>query len=162
VEGHLAEEMRLHRAMLEERFREEGSSASEARNLAAREFGPVALSLEDSRAEWSFAWLESLVIDVRYAACPGPRSDILRHGGAHAGSRAGPRLGRLHPVQRVRAAAVRRRRSWSLVRSALDGQRPVDSDASMARLPGDTRAPGCVCRRARIARCMSRRSRKSV
>ena len=67
VEGDLAEEIRLHRAMLEERFREEGCSATEARNRAAREFGPVALSLEDSRAQWSFAWIESLVIDTRYA-----------------------------------------------------------------------------------------------
>ena len=67
VEGDLAEEIRLHRAMLEERFRQEGCSATEARNRAAREFGPVALSLEDSRAQWSFAWIESLVIDTRYA-----------------------------------------------------------------------------------------------
>ncbi len=60
VEDDLAEEMRLHRAMLEERFRQEGCSAGEARNRAAREFGPVAIALEDSRAQWSFAWLESL------------------------------------------------------------------------------------------------------
>ena len=40
VDGGLAEEMRLHRAMLEDRFRAEGLSPDEARNRAAREFGP--------------------------------------------------------------------------------------------------------------------------
>ena len=58
VDGDLAEEMRLHREMLEERFRAEGFSADEARIRAAREFGPAVHPLEDSRAEWSFAWLE--------------------------------------------------------------------------------------------------------
>ena len=67
VDGGLAEEMRLHRAMLEDRFRAEGLSSDEARNRAAREFGPMAIPLEDSRAEWSFVWLESLVTDARYA-----------------------------------------------------------------------------------------------
>ncbi len=67
VEADLAEEMRLHRAMLEERFRAEGLSAREARERAAREFGPSANALEDSRAQWSFAWLESVYADIRYA-----------------------------------------------------------------------------------------------
>ena len=67
VDGGLAEEMRLHRAMLEDRFRAEGLSPDEARSRAAREFGPMAISLEDSRAAWSFAWLESLLTDARYA-----------------------------------------------------------------------------------------------
>ena len=67
MDGGLAEEMRLHRAMLEDRFRAEGLSPGEARNRAVREFGPMAISLEDSRAEWSFAWLESLLTDARYA-----------------------------------------------------------------------------------------------
>ena len=63
----LAEEMRLHRAMLEDRFRADGLSPAEAHNRALREFGPMAIPLEDSRAEWSFAWLESLFTDARYA-----------------------------------------------------------------------------------------------
>ena len=67
VETDLAEEIRLHRALLEERFREQGFNPSEARSRAAREFGPEAIALEDSRTQWSFTWLESLVIDVRYA-----------------------------------------------------------------------------------------------
>src|SRR5262245_2355403 len=67
VQDDLAEEMRLHRAMLEDRFRTEGLSAREARDRAKREFGPAVSALEDSRAEWSFAWLDSLVADARYA-----------------------------------------------------------------------------------------------
>jgi hypothetical protein len=56
----LAEEMRQHREMIEERFRAEGMSASEARSRAAWEFGPLATAIEGSRAEWSFAWVEAL------------------------------------------------------------------------------------------------------
>ncbi len=67
MESGLAEEMRLHRAMLEDRFRSEGLTAAEARNRAAREFGPMALALEGSRAEWSVVWVESLWSDARYA-----------------------------------------------------------------------------------------------
>ena len=67
VDDGLAEEMRAHRAMLEEQYRDEGLSPDEARYKAAREFGPLALAMEASRAEWSFAWLESLWIDARYA-----------------------------------------------------------------------------------------------
>lgn len=63
----LAEEMRQHREMIEERLRADGMSASEARTRAAREFGPLATAIEDGRAEWSFAWLEALWSDTRYA-----------------------------------------------------------------------------------------------
>jgi len=48
-ERDLAEEIRLHREM------------------AGAAFGSAALALEDSRAVWGFAWLESLAQDVRYA-----------------------------------------------------------------------------------------------
>ncbi len=67
VENDLAEEMRLHRARLEERFRAEGLSAREAQERAAREFGPSAGALEDSLAQWGFVWLKSIWTDVRYA-----------------------------------------------------------------------------------------------
>src|SRR5204863_2657537 len=55
-EEDLAEEIRIHREMAEEW--EPGHS---------RQFGSVALTLEDSRAVWRFRWLDSLVQDVRYA-----------------------------------------------------------------------------------------------
>jgi hypothetical protein len=48
-EEDLAEEVRFHREM------------------AGAGFGSVALTLEDSRAAWSFAWLDSLLQDLRYA-----------------------------------------------------------------------------------------------
>jgi hypothetical protein len=60
--------MRQHREMIEERCRAEGLTAAEARTRAAREFGPLATAIEGSRAEWSFAWLEALWSDARYAA----------------------------------------------------------------------------------------------
>ena len=49
-EAGLEEEMRFHREMA-------GGAA----------FGSMALALEDSRAVWSFGWLESVIQDLRYA-----------------------------------------------------------------------------------------------
>ncbi|HXB73278.1 MAG TPA: ABC transporter permease [Candidatus Acidoferrales bacterium] len=57
-EEDLAEEMRIHREMAAETLGPEG----------ARAFGSVALSLEDSRAVWGLAWLDSWLQDLRYAA----------------------------------------------------------------------------------------------
>jgi predicted permease len=54
-EADLAEELRIHRQM-----------AAEA-GADPRAFGSVALTMEDSRAVWRFAWLDSLAQDVRYA-----------------------------------------------------------------------------------------------
>src|ERR1019366_1791803 len=44
-----------------------GLPPQDARFAAQRAFGNVALALEDSRAEWRFAWLGSLAQDLRYA-----------------------------------------------------------------------------------------------
>src|SRR5262249_28223401 len=63
----LAEEMRLHREMLEEQFRREGMAPGEARRTAAVQFGNAAAALEESRDQWSFVWLDSVVQDLRYA-----------------------------------------------------------------------------------------------
>ncbi|HEV3201913.1 MAG TPA: ADOP family duplicated permease, partial [Bryobacteraceae bacterium] len=49
-EAGLEEEIRFHREMA-------GSAA----------FGSVALTIEDSRAVWSFGWIESVIGDIRYA-----------------------------------------------------------------------------------------------
>lgn len=54
----LAEEMRIHREMAEEALGPEGPRA----------FGSVAMSLEDCRAVWGFARLDSWLQDLRYAA----------------------------------------------------------------------------------------------
>src|ERR1041385_2810222 len=56
-EADLAEEMRLHREMAAEVYGQDGVKA----------FGSVALSLEDSRAVWGLAWLDSWMQDLRYA-----------------------------------------------------------------------------------------------
>ena len=66
-EADLADELRIHREMAEEASRRAGASAEEARRTAGRAFGSVALTMEDSRAVWKFAWLDSLSQDVRYA-----------------------------------------------------------------------------------------------
>jgi predicted permease len=63
----LEEELRAHRAMAEARLQREGLSADDARHAAARLFGNMTLALQDSRAIWNFAWLESLAQDLRYA-----------------------------------------------------------------------------------------------
>ena len=54
-EQELADELRIHREMAAEAGANPGA------------FGSVALTLEDSRAVWRFAWLDSLAQDIRYA-----------------------------------------------------------------------------------------------
>ena len=66
-EADLAEELRLHRQLAEDAARRAGAAPEEARRESARAFGSVALTLEDSRAVWRFAWLDSLAQDIRYA-----------------------------------------------------------------------------------------------
>ncbi len=64
----LDDELRFH---LEEQIAENiaaGMSAEEARYAALRSFGNPTLLREQTRAVWSWMWLESLVRDVRYAA----------------------------------------------------------------------------------------------
>jgi hypothetical protein len=56
-EEDLAEEMRIHREM----------AAATLGQDAARTFGSVAMSMEDSRAVWGFARLDSWLQDLRYA-----------------------------------------------------------------------------------------------
>jgi hypothetical protein len=60
-------ELRDHLDIEAEEQREGGLSPDDARNAAHRAFGNVALTLEDSRAVWRYAWLDSLAQDVRYA-----------------------------------------------------------------------------------------------
>jgi predicted permease len=67
MERELEEELHAHRAMTEERLRREGLSAEEARAAASQSFGNMTLALENSRSIWTFAWIESLGQDIRYA-----------------------------------------------------------------------------------------------
>jgi hypothetical protein len=66
-EAELADELRIHREMAEDAARRSGATPEQARRESARAFGGVALALEDSRAVWRFAWLDSLAQDIRYA-----------------------------------------------------------------------------------------------
>ena len=45
---------------------EQGMSPEEARHAAMRKFGNVTRVMEDTRAVWSFVWVEELLQDIRY------------------------------------------------------------------------------------------------
>jgi predicted permease len=66
-ERDLEEEMRLHAELRAEKLRQVGVPTEDAANAAQRQFGNTTLLREDSRSEWSFTWLESLLQDMRYA-----------------------------------------------------------------------------------------------
>lgn len=64
----LDDELRFH---LERQIAENesaGMSREEARHAALRQFGNPALVRDQARATWSWAWLESVLRDVRYSA----------------------------------------------------------------------------------------------
>src|SRR5262245_43174342 len=67
LERDLAEEMRLHRETLEDRFVREGMSRSDARLAAARQFGAATAAAEESRETWGFVWLDNILKDLRFA-----------------------------------------------------------------------------------------------
>jgi predicted permease len=64
----LAEEIDHHVELKTEANRRAGMSADEARYAAKREFGNVTLANEDSRAAWSFRWIEDFARDLGHAA----------------------------------------------------------------------------------------------
>lgn len=64
----LAEEMELHRAMLEDTQREQGLSDQEARYAARRVMGNVTQAAEEARQVWLAQWVESVWQDLGYAA----------------------------------------------------------------------------------------------
>ncbi|HEY2017771.1 MAG TPA: ABC transporter permease [Bryobacteraceae bacterium] len=66
-EDQLAAELRFHLEQEAEERREAGMAAEEARWAAQRELGNLSLVREETRAMWSWAPLEQLVQDLRYA-----------------------------------------------------------------------------------------------
>ena len=62
----LEEEMRLHQKLRAQAHAEEGMASEEAHYAARRDFGNALLLRERSRDVWGFAWLETLLQDVRY------------------------------------------------------------------------------------------------
>ncbi|MBI4873906.1 MAG: ABC transporter permease [Acidobacteria bacterium] len=67
LDNDLAEELRLHRQMLEEQLVRDGLPPGEARFAAARRFGGTTAAVEQSRDEWSLAWIDSIVKDLCFA-----------------------------------------------------------------------------------------------
>src|SRR5688572_24954378 len=67
AEDELSREMSSHLALLEDEHRRRGLSANEARLAARRAMGSVAHAKDLHRDARSFAWLEDLSRDVRYA-----------------------------------------------------------------------------------------------
>lgn len=71
IEKDIAEEIRSHLAMAARDHAADGADPETARRAALKEFGNVALALEDSRLAWSSRWIEAvrgILKDVRYAA----------------------------------------------------------------------------------------------
>jgi putative ABC transport system permease protein len=76
LEDELAEEMKLHLELRTAERAGEGAAPGEAADAARRQFGNVTHLRETGRDVWGWAWLDSLVQDVRYggralAANPG-------------------------------------------------------------------------------------------
>ena len=66
LQSDLEEEMREHLRMKAEALQKEGIPPREARYAARREFGNALLLRERSHDAWGFAWLETLLQDLRY------------------------------------------------------------------------------------------------
>ncbi len=66
-ESELADEIRLHREMLEEEFRREGMSRQEAAHAAARQFGNAGAAADGSRDVWSFPRFDGMWKDLVFA-----------------------------------------------------------------------------------------------
>jgi predicted permease len=66
-EADLAQELELHRALIEEEARGSGASADEAARIAAVRLGNVTSIRERTRESWSLGALESFAQDARYA-----------------------------------------------------------------------------------------------
>ena len=64
----LDDEMAFHLAMRESRLRAEGGPAAGLRPAARHRFGNVAQFKEETRMLWTFAFIEHLMQDLRYAA----------------------------------------------------------------------------------------------
>src|SRR5271154_4632755 len=66
-EGELEQEIRLHLATRAAELEHSGLTRRDSLAQARREFGPIALAQEESRAAWRFGWIEDLFSDLRYA-----------------------------------------------------------------------------------------------
>jgi macrolide transport system ATP-binding/permease protein len=67
-ENDLREELQFHLDEESDQLQEQGLTGDEARHAASRDLGNIALVKEDTRATWSWTFLEQLAQDLRYAA----------------------------------------------------------------------------------------------
>jgi len=67
-EDDLRDELQFHLDEESEQLRAQGLADDEARQSARRDLGNITLVKEDTRATWSWTFLEQLVQDLRYAA----------------------------------------------------------------------------------------------
>src|SRR5580658_3398394 len=63
----LEEEMRLHLELRAQEHAENGLGAETARHMAYRRFGNPTVIREKSYMTWGWGWLESLMLDMRFA-----------------------------------------------------------------------------------------------
>jgi hypothetical protein len=63
----LEDELDFHLAMRQQKFERAGLSPPDAAAAARRRFGNTSLRRETLRSLWTFAWLDSLARDLRYA-----------------------------------------------------------------------------------------------
>ena len=68
LDAELAEELRVHRELLEDEARRGGAGDDEARHAAALRLGNGMAIRERTRDGWSLGWLEAVAQDARYAA----------------------------------------------------------------------------------------------
>lgn len=77
LDRELADEIRAHQDMLREQFIREGLSPEDAHAAALRQFGSDLSSMEQSREEWGFRWLDAIFRDLRFATRMVRRQRIL-------------------------------------------------------------------------------------
>jgi len=63
----LDDELRFHQAMLERDHAAHGESSESARRLGKMQLGNATCVAEETRAQWSFGWIDDLARDARYA-----------------------------------------------------------------------------------------------
>ena len=66
IDRDLAEELDIHRQMLEADRERAGLTREAAESSARRKMGNVTISREDAREAWLIAWLDTLARDIRY------------------------------------------------------------------------------------------------
>ncbi|MGH7653738.1 MAG: permease prefix domain 1-containing protein, partial [Gemmatimonadaceae bacterium] len=67
LDGELRDEIAFHEQMLVRDAQAGGASATDAQHAAHRQLGNITGVRERTRDAWTFAWLESLQQDLRYA-----------------------------------------------------------------------------------------------